>query len=143
LFFVPTHKGVSYACLELKLDPKVIINTKNDEIGRYIEFVTKTFHYSQLQRQILEPMFTKLERGYLEFEDDNTVKKNELIKDSFIRGLVQLAQSGNYDAYNLFSNDRKKWDFVFSDEELRELKRICMHTGNNLIKTGKRIPAKS
>lgn len=139
LFFVPTHKGISYACLRLEVDLKDIVNN-NDEIGRYFKFVEIMFHYSQ-RKPMLEPMFSKLERGYLEFEEDNAAKKKELIKDCFYMGLLQLAQSKNYDAHILFSNNSKKWpNELFSMEELREFKKVFMLAGNNLIKTSERIP---
>ena len=142
LSFAPTHKGISYACLELKVDLKDIINSSDDEIGRYFKFVSETIHYSQLRKQILEPIFSKLERGYLEFEEDNTAKKKELIKDCFYVGLLQSAQSRSYNAHILFSNNSsKKWNETFSIEELREFKKGLMQAGNNLIKTSERIPA--
>ena len=141
LFFVPTHKGISYAYLQLKVDLKAIING-NDEIGRYIEFVKETFHSSEHCKQMVEPMFSKLERGYLEFDEDNAAKKKELVKDCFYMGLLNLAQHENYDANILFSSSGKRWlNELFSSEELRELKEAFLLAGNNLIKISERIQA--
>jgi predicted transcriptional regulator len=141
LFFTPTHKGISYAFLNLKVDIKTIVNSSNDEIGTYIEFVRETFHSSQHYRQMLEPMFRELERGYVEVYEDNTAKKKELVKDCFCMGLLSSAQHKNYDANILFSNNSTRWlNKLFSSEELRELKEVFSLAGNNLIKTSERIP---
>jgi hypothetical protein len=141
LVFASTHKGISYAYLNLKVDLKTMTNS-NDEIGRYIEFVKEAFDSPQDCKQMLEPMFSKLERGYLEVYEDNTAKKKELIKDCFYMGLLNLAQHKNYDVNILFSNSSKKWlNQLYSSKELRELKEAFLITGNNLIKTSEGILA--
>lgn len=140
LVFIPTHKGISHAYLTLGVDIKKMIKAKDDEISMYVEFIKEIFKHSQ-HKQMLEPMFSKLERGYLEIYEDNADKKKELVKECFRIGLLEVAQYRDYNTRVLFNSNSIRWlKKLFSNEELKNLKEILVQTRNNLTSTIERFP---
>jgi hypothetical protein len=140
LTFLPTLKGLAGLWQEFPFDLKQMIKLKKeDEITRYLEFVKGVF-----KREDQEPMlsrlfndikynYTNLEKGY--------ASKRKLIKDSFAKGILELAQRRDYDATRLFNEKGvERLIKLYSKEELNEFKELFVRTKQNLTTVIGRFP---
>jgi len=143
LIFMLTHKGIAAAWL------RGIINTddisknlnRDDNITKYIKFIHDVFDPLQY-KQMLETMFSKLEwtyAGYEGEEESDDVKK--LIRECFLKGILELAVGNNYNVNKLFSDNAIGWlKRLFSSEELKEFKKFFIQGRKNLNSTIERFP---
>jgi hypothetical protein len=67
--------------------------------------------------------------------------KRKLIKDSFAKGILELAQRRDYDATRLFNEKGvERLKKLYSEEELNECKELFVRTKQNLTTVIGRFP---
>ncbi len=142
LVFILTHKGIAAAWLRGFLGTEDIVKNleygDDDNITKYIKMVNYIFPPSQ-HKQMLEPIFTKLEWSHHGFEQEE--KSHDLINESFLTGILKLAFENNHDPSTLFSKTnvaRLKW--LFQQEDLKRLREKLKVGRNNTTLTIKKFP---
>ena len=143
LIFMLTHKGIAAAWLNGIINTDDISKNLNrdDNITKYIKFIHDVFDPSQ-RKQMLELMFSKLEKTYSGYEGEegsDDVKK--LIRECFLKGILELAFGNNYNASRLLNDTTIQWlKKLFSSEELKEFRKFLIQGRKNLNSTIERFP---
>ena len=71
------------------------------------------------------------------------IQKKRLIKESFVKGILELVQEEEYNALKLFNNKSLHWlTKLYSPRELRDFKELFVRTKNNIAITVERFPVR-
>ena len=64
-----------------------------------------------------------------------------MIKEAFVKGLIELVQEEEFNALKLFNNKSLHWSTkLYSPRELSDFKELFVHTKNNIAITVERFP---
>lgn len=141
LIFKLTHRGIATTWLRGFLGTKDIVKNlqyRDDNITKYIKTVYSIFAPSQ-HKQMLEPIFTKLEWSHTGFEEEE--RSRGLIKDSFLTGILKLAFENNYDPNVLFNKANVvHLKRLFSHEDLKRFRETLKVGRDNITSTIKKFP---
>ena len=141
LIFSLTSKGIAAAWLRevINLDQIVTNLGRNDRITKYIKFIQETFNPLQ-RKYMLEPLFRKLDWTYAGYEPGSDEEEN-VIKECFLKGVIDLCFRDNLNASRLFNNKGIKWlEELFSSEELKEMKKFLVRGRDNISSTIEKFP---
>ena len=139
IIFSPTLKGKAFAFLylDVELTRMIKVNVK-DRIELYIEFVKQAF--PTRYDQILTGLFIELEKGVLEFNKTDAAEQ-ELITRYFRQGILVLASDKtNYSDFLSTKKSRMLFKNLFSEQEIRELKKYLQKVRGNLGLYIRRFP---
>ncbi len=141
LIFSLTSKGIAAACLRKVITLDEIAKNINgkDKITKYVKFVYQTFNSSN-RNLMIEPLFRKLDKTYAGYEPGSDEEKN-IVRDCFLRGIVDLCFDDNFNVSRLFNNKGiKLLEELYSSEELKEMKKFLVKGRDNISSTIEKFP---
>ena len=81
-----------------------------------------------------------LDKTYAGYEPGFDEEKN-IVRDCFLRGIVDLCFDDNFNVSRLFNNKGIKWlEELFSSDELKEMKKFLVKGRDNISSTIEKFP---